>query len=374
MEKALPGDIVEIDIIKEKKDYIEGKIKKLITSSKIRKEPICPYFFQCGGCTFLNTSLSESLDYKIRNINELLQKEGINYEVSQIIKSKKPLNYRNKITLKIVNKKIGYFASDSHDLVEIDYCYLCHETINDIIKDIPFLGIKNGLITIRVNYKDEILLHIESKDKLNNIDKLNELYKIAGIIYNDEVIFGSPFLIDKIGDYLFKISYDAFFQVNPFICEEIGNYIKEYTKNSHKIMDLYAGVGMLGIMASNNLKEVVGIEIVENAVKDALINKNFNHVENAKFFVADTKNILDKITNNYDTIILDPPRSGVNKAVIDKIKKEKIKNIIYISCHPQTLVRDLKLLYEQYEINNMLLFDMFAQTSHVESFCVLNLR
>lgn len=372
--KSIPGDIVEIKISKEKKNFLEGEILKIITPSKLRKEVKCPYFNNCGGCDLMHISISEELEYKLSKINEILEKNKINYKVKEIIKSDWHYNYRNKVSLKIVNGNIGFFQDKSHELVKIDYCYLCKEEINLLINDLNELEIMNGNITIRCNYNNEMLIIIETEDDIQNIDKIINNHKIVGILKNNQCIYGNDYFIEKINNYLFKVSYNSFFQINPFICSKLFELIKKYTNESKNILDLYCGVGTLGIVASSNdndSKKILGIEIVENAINNAQINKSFNNIKNCDFICDDTENILDKISNIYDTLIMDPPRSGVNVNVINKIIDENIEKIIYISCDPQTLARDLKLLETNYAIEEFILLDMFPNTHHVESFVLL---
>ena len=147
--------------------------------------------------------------------------------------------------------------------------------------------------------------------------------------------------------------------------------IEKNTTNSNKVLDLYSGVGTLSIVSSSNSNKVLGVEIVENAVKDAFINKCINKKENVDFICSDTKKVIDKITSEYDTVIVDPPRSGVDKNVLNKIIDSNIKKVIYVSCNPQTLARDIKYVENYYYIENIKLLDMFPNTEHVESFCIL---
>ncbi len=372
--KSVPGDILLVEKTVEKKNYLEGKIVKIIKPSKLRVKPLCPYFSLCGGCDLMHISLSNTLEYKLKKVTDIFKHNHINEKIENIIKSKDSYNYRNKVTLKIVDENIGFYECDSHKLVSINNCYLCNEEINKVIKDLPLLELKNGNITIRVNYKNEILLIIDSEDGVNNLEVFNKKYQLVGVIQNNKLIYGEDFLMDKIGDYLFKVSFDAFFQVNPFICANLFDLIKQNTKDCQKVLDLYCGVGTLSIVSSTNAKYVLGVEINENAIKNAEINKCFNNALNCEFICADTKNIIDKITEDYDTIILDPPRSGVIREVLDKIKNAKIKKIIYVSCNPITLARDLNILLDYYSINTVTLLDMFPNTEHVECFCVLNLN
>ena len=366
--KSVPGDIVNVKITKEKKKYYEGQITEIIKYSKKRISSKCPFFLQCGGCDLMHISLSDTLEYKIAKMNNIFLKNHLNYEIKEIIKSFSPYYYRNKVSLKIDNYQVGYFTSSTHDLIPITKCYLATKEINNLIKDFSLFSTKNGNITIRANYNNDLLINITSSNELCNLDKLINKYKIVGIIKNNKLIYGDNYFIEKINDFLFKVSYDAFFQVNPFICSELFNLISKYTTNSLKVLDL------LGFVASKNAKQVLGVEINELAIQDANFNKKLNNINNINFVCADTKAILDRITNEFDTIILDPPRSGINIHVLNKIITEKISKIIYVSCNPETLGRDLVMLSKYYSIEEVKLLDMFPNTQHVESICLLNRR
>ena len=368
--KTVPGDIVRVKIIKNKKNFLIGELTKLIKPSKLRVKPICPLFNTCGGCDLMHISLSEALDYKLNKVNDILKKNNLEFTVKNIIKSKDTF-YRNKITLKIKDGELGYYKSESHEVVETNYCYLAREAINEIIKDIPLLNIKNGEITIRCNFKNEIILIINSLDTLENIDKLVKKYALVGVIQNDMTIYGEDYFMERVGDYLFKVSYNSFFQVNNEICSKLFSLIKENTKDSQKVIDLYCGVGTLSIGGVNSSTHTLGVEIIPNAIDDANLNKIINKKENSEFICEDTSNILNKIEASFDTVIMDPPRSGVSEKVLDKIIRENISKIIYVSCDSNTLARDLKILSSHYEIKNITLLDMFPNTEHVESFCVL---
>lgn len=368
--KTVPGDIVNINIIKDKKTYCEGRLVEIITPSKMRISAPCPYFDKCGGCDLQNISTSDNLDYKLNKVNDMLKKEGINFEVKEIVKCSGTFNYRNKVTLKVLCGIIGFYESSTHKIVEINNCMLCGNAINEVIKDLHLLEIINGDVTIRENYHGEIMIVINSDDDVKNIDKIINRHNVVGIIKNDKVIYGENYYFDKVNEYLFKVSYNSFFQVNKSICEKLFEFIEEETKRSKNTIDLYCGVGTLSIVASKNSEKVLGVEINENAIIDANFNKIMNHVENVKFICSDTRDILDKITSNYDTIIFDPPRSGVLESILNKVSEEKINKIIYVSCNPITLIRDIKLL-KDYKIVDFKLLEMFPNSEHVESFCVL---
>ena len=369
--KTIVDDIVDIKIMSEKKKYSIAKVNEIINPSKLRIPFKCPYFDICGGCSLQNVEYRIELEYKLQKINNLLKKNKIDYQVKDIIKSAKRYNYRNKVSLKIEDNIIGYYEKDTHNIVEINKCFLLNDAINDVIDDLPRLSIINGSVIIRSNLKGELLLIIYT-DKLNKdgIKYLVNKHRISGIVLNDKCIFGSDFLVDKIDDYKFKISYNSFFQVNPYICKELFKIVKDYTKDTNNLIDLYSGVGTLSIVAKENASSVLGVEIIDNAAINAKTNAMLNGVSNISFIASDTNKIISYLEGK-DFVIVDPPRSGLTSKVIEGIKKYQVKNILYVSCDPNTLMRDLNLLLTDYKIIEFKLLDMFPNTYHVESVCVL---
>lgn len=372
--KTIVDDIVDIKIMIEKKKYSIAKVNEIINPSKLRIPFKCPYFDICGGCSLQNVEYRIELEYKLQKINNLLKKNRINYQVKDIIKSAKRYNYRNKVSLKIEDNIIGYYEKDTHNIVEINKCFLLNDAINDVIDDLPRLSIINGSVIIRSNLKGELLLIIYT-DKLNKdgIKYLVNKHRISGIVLNDKCIFGSDFLVDKIDDYKFKISYNSFFQVNPYICKELFKIVKDYTKDANNLIDLYSGVGTLSIVAKENASSVLGVEIIDNAAINAKTNAMLNGVSNISFIASDTNKIISYLEGK-DFVIVDPPRSGLTSKVIEGIKKYQVNNILYVSCDPNTLMRDLNLLLTDYKIIEFKLLDMFPNTYHVECVCVLKLR
>ena len=369
--KTIVDDIVDIKIMIEKKKYSIAKVNEIINPSKLRIPFKCPYFDICGGCSLQNVEYRIELEYKLQKINNLLKKNKIDYQVKDIIKSAKRYNYRNKVSLKIEDNIIGYYEKDTHNIVEINKCFLLNDAINDVIDDLPRLSIINGSVIIRSNLKGELLLIIYT-DKLNKdgIKYLVNKHRISGIVLNDKCIFGSDFLVDKIDDYKFKISYNSFFQVNPYICKELFKIVKDYTKDANNLIDLYSGVGTLSIVAKENASSVLGVEIIDNAAINAKTNAMLNGVSNISFIASDTNKIISYLEGK-DFVMVDPPRSGLTSKVIEGIKKYQVKNILYVSCDPNTLMRDLNLLLTDYKIIEFKLLDMFPNTYHVESVCVL---
>lgn len=374
IENALPNEEVEIKITKENKKYNEGIVTKYIKKSSKRIEPKCPYFEECGGCNLLNTTYEETKKYKKDKLESIMSKYAKINKNIDIIESQNTLNYRNKITLKVINNKYGYYVSNTHKLVPINNCLLAEQPIKEFIKDINKLNIKNGEVIIRSNYNEELLIVINTKDKINpDIEYLKENHKIVGFIVNNEIINGDNKFIEIINNKMFQVSYDSFFQINRYICGKLFELINDNIKEGETILDLYCGVGTLGLNA-NKAKKIYGIEIIPNAIINAITNAKINKQNNAYYMVGNTSKCINKINDKIDTIIIDPPRSGLDEITRNTIIDMKPNKILYISCDPMTLARDLNILKEYYNINLIKGLDMFPYTYHIETICIMERR
>lgn len=361
------GEVVNVDIIEEKDKYMIGKVNKVISPSTIRLNSKCPYYDKCGGCEFMHLSIDEEIRIKINILEELLKRNNIVVPKINIIQSDNKYNYRNKITLKVLNNEFGYYNSGTHNFTHIDYCYLAKDSINNIIKSQNLFNILSGEITIRSNYNDEILIKITSDEKVDiNIDKLINDNKIVGIIVNDKLIYGENDYIEKVNNYLFKVNINSFFQVNLNILEKISKLLNK--KKYHNVVDLYCGVGTLGMFV--NKDKLYGIEIVKEAVINASINAKINK-QNNMYMLGDSSKI-SKINSDIDCIIIDPPRSGLNKETIKNIITIKPDNLIYMSCNPLTYVRDMQILNKLYDVEEFYYLEMFPRTKHMECVSVLS--
>ena len=360
------GETVEIEIVEEKDKYIVGKVINVISPSTIRIKSKCPYYDRCGGCEFMHLSMDEELRIKTNILNDLLKRNNIDVPKINVIQSNNKYNYRNKVTLKIVNNEFGYYNSGTHNFTKIDYCYLAKDSINNIIKSYNLFKVSSGEITIRSNYNDEILIKITSNEKVDvDIEKLINDNKIVGIIVNDKVIYGENDYIEKVNNYLFKVNINSFFQVNLNILEKIEKIL--HAKKYHNVVDLYCGVGTLGMFV--NKDKLYGIEIVKDAVINASVNAKINK-QNNMYMLGDSSKI-SKIDSDIDCIIIDPPRSGLTEREINYFKRLNPQKIIYVSCDPITFARDLNILKNDYEIKEITPFDLFPQTYHVECVCLL---
>lgn len=367
---ALPSEEIEIKIIANKKKYMVGEVIRFIKTSDLRIKPKCPYYEKCTGCSLEHLSYDEEINYKKDKVLNILNKYAkLNPDIT-IFKSDLEYNYRNKIELKIKDNKWGYYNNMSHNFISIHECILAKKAINKIIENKDLFQIKDGEIIIKVNYNGEILIKIMTDDKNWNIDikSLRENNKIVGIIVNDKLIDGESDYIEIINNKIYKVNINSFFQINLNILEKIFNILNE--KQYKTVVDLYCGVGTLGIALKKEC--LYGIEIVPEAIKNAIVNAKINKQDN--YYLLGDASKIKEIDHEIDTIIVDPPRAGINKQSLDFIMESNIKEIIYMSCDPMTLARDLNILKTKYDIVNLYLFDMFPRTYHVECVCVLKLR
>lgn len=371
---TIPGDVVEVIVTENHKKYNVAKVKHFIKYSEKRIQPPCPYFTKCGGCTLQNLAYNDTLEYKVKKIKNIFKKNKIDINL-EIIANSNPYNYRNKISLKVIHGKIGFFENSTHQLVKIDGCIISNQALNKCIPLIEKMNIINGSITIRCNQNEEILIIIESQDNLKiDIDSLKKEIKLVGIIINDKTFYGENYLFERINNVLFKISYDSFFQVNSSVASKLFQIVKDNISLNDKVLDLYCGVGTLSLMAAANAKSVVGIEIVPNAILNAIFNASINSVDNTCFVLNDVSEAVSKISLDFNKVIVDPPRRGLTKEAIEVLLKIRPEKIIYVSCNPQTLVRDYKLLNDIYEIEKSYILDMFSYTYHVETVLILKKR
>ena len=372
VSKTVVGDVVDVEIVKEYKNYQVASIKKIIKRGSNYLKSECPYFSLCGGCQLMNIDYSKQLDYKKdKVINIFLKYAKMN--INPIIVGSDKYNYRNKILLHVSNGKLGLYKNNSHDLVEIDKCLLVSNEINNIIKILKEKINLSCVNSILIRKSDSGIM-IWFKGSASKEDILKELSQITKSIYiNNNCIYGDKCLYEKLEDYKFKISKESFFQVNKSQTLNIYNKVKEYVKGYENVLDLYCGTGTIGIFVANNNKHVTGIEINKNAIMDAKINKEINNIKNIDFQCGSVGKVLKSYVY-YDAVIVDPPRSGLDTNTKNILKKMKSKIIVYVSCNPVTLARDILDLSEDYKLNEITLYDMFPNTYHVETVVLLKLR
>ncbi len=365
VENSLIGEEVEILITKEKKNYMEGVVIDYIKKSPLRVKSNCPYYDKCGGCDLLHLSYIEQLKYKENKVKEIIKKFSGLECINNIVSSKQ-FNYRNKITLQVKNG-IGYFQKKSNDIINIDNCLLVDNKINEIINKLKKIDVSDvKKIVVRVTNLESMVVFYGKINLKIDLD-------VDTIIINDKVIKGNGYIREEINDFKFIISPTSFFQVNNIGMINIYNKVLEYVDGGN-VLDLYCGTGTIGIYVSKKANKVLGIELNKEAIKDALINKKLNNINNIDFISGDVGTILSENNFKADIVIVDPPRAGLDNKSINNIIKIKPRKIIYVSCDPVTLARDLNILKEKYDVMEITPFDMFGNTYHVECVCLLKIK
>ena len=365
--KTVIGDIIDASIIKEYKNYSIGKINEIVDKSEFRLDNKCPYYMECGGCNISNLDYNKQLEFKKNKVKNIFLKY-LNMDIDlDIIPSKKEYKYRNKITYH-KNKSLG-LISEYDGIVDIDNCLLVSDKINKLYDKIKKLDISLvKLITIR-ECDNGLILDIVGR---LNIDTLKE--DCIAIYMNNKCLFKKEDGYIKLNNLKYMISNKSFFQINTSnITTLYDNILKlgNFTKDD-VVIDLYCGVGSISLYVAKYVKKVIGIEIVEDAISDAKINAKINNINNVSFICSDVAKSNFSLIDG-DILIVDPPRTGIDKQTIEVINNKRIKKIIYVSCEPMTLVRDIKCL-NNYKIVSINVVDMFPQTHHCESIVLLKLK
>lgn len=413
IQGAIKGEKVKILILKVTKSFAYGKILEIISASKSRSNVDCANFSKCGGCTLRHINYKETLNIKRDIVKNCLYKELHRVvEVNDTIGMERPLYYRNKLQYPVgLNKDgkpvMGIYSQRTHNIIEIkENCYIQNEKCSEIAKYIFEFAVENNIkpyneetnngtlrhivIRIGVNSNEIMVTLVVNNDDFNNEDKfVKELTKqypeVKTIVKNynskntnvilgtkNKVIYGNGYIYDMLGSYKFKISPLSFYQVNPLQTEVLYNKAVEYANLTGKetVFDLYCGIGTIGIFASAKAKKVYGIEVVPEAIEDAKENANLNKVENTEFFAGEVEKILPELIEKRkilaDVAFIDPPRKGCDNVTIETLLKIMPQKIVYVSCNPATLARDIHLLEEKYELKQVQPVDMFGFTSHVE--------
>lgn len=417
---SIKGEKCEILIVKVLASHAYGKIVNIIEKSENRKESDCATYKRCGGCSLRHMTYESTLKLKRQVVQNLVNK-GLTkkVEVLETIGMENPYNYRNKAQYPVgLNSEgqpeVGVFAQRTHTIIPIQTCLIQTEISQKIAKTIlNFVKEKNiqvyneenqkGLlrhIVIKVGkYTNQVMCILVVNDsKFNQEQELVKLLcekypeiktivkninnKNTNVILGKENInlYGNGYIEDKLGEYIFKISPMSFYQVNPVQAEILyTTAINQANLDKNDILfDLYCGIGTISLFMSKFAKKVYGIEIVEEAVKMAKENAQNNNVSNTEFFAGDVEIVLDDLINNKglkaDVVMFDPPRKGLDKKSIDNILNIRPKKIVYISCNPATLIRDLADFENEYDIKTIIPVDMFPFTSHVECVATLQLK
>lgn len=417
---TIKGEKVKIKILKVTSSHAYGKVIDILEKSGHRKESDCDTYTRCGGCDLRHIDYSEILRMKENSVKNTLKKTlGKDVRVQPCIGMDNPYFYRNKLQYPVgmdKNKRVvmGVFAERTHEIVLTRYCMIQDELSQKIVNDTYEFIIKNNFkvydeslqkgsirhIIIRAGKStNEVMIVLVSNEEKIQLERelvefLTGKYKeIKTIVKNinskntnvilgnkNEVLFGDGYIYDYLGDYRFKISPMSFYQVNPIQTEKLYNKAIEYAEltGQEVVFDLYCGIGTIGIFASKNVSKLYGIEVVEEAIQDAKENAKINSIENAEFFAGNVEEVLPKLIKEKnikpDVIFLDPSRRGCEKSALDTILEVEPKKIVYVSCNPATLARDLQTLSEKYDIKHVQPVDMFCFSKHVECVVMLTLK
>ena len=370
IENALPEEVVDIEIINENKKYSEAITKKVKEKSPYRIKSKCKYSNRCGGCNFNHLLFEEENKYKKEKVKEIIERFGeLDKKLVKNIVSSDENNYRNKIILHGLGKNLGFYEEKTHSVIPIDKCLLVSPNMNKVIKVLNSINERIEEVLIRCNNDDSMIM-VELEGKVKDIDKLKEVCDV--LIYNGLILSDKDELINKIGNKKYYVSYSSFFQVNRFLTKNLYDEVLKIVKkkNPNKVLDLYTGTGTIGIYVSEYAKKIIGIDSNGSNIKNANKNKELNNTKNIEFICDKVENRINEF-KNIDLIIVDPPRAGLDPKTKDYLKEIKSDTIIYVSCDPVTLARDLKELNEIYNIKSIKPFNMFPRTYHVECISVL---
>ncbi|MCF6514810.1 23S rRNA (uracil(1939)-C(5))-methyltransferase RlmD [Lactobacillus sp. S2-2] len=415
IENALPNEKVEIKVIKVKKNFAFGKLEKILQSSPDRINNIDKRYINTGIAPLSHLSYPKQLEYKSKQVIDLFDKTDLKVDVLPTIGMDKPYQYRNKAQIPVRNIKgqleTGFYRRHSHDLIPIEDFYIQEPVIDDAIlkvrdilrkyqimpyDEISHKGIMRNIMVRVGHYSRELMIvlvvnsnKLPYQDEIVNDIKI-EFPEIKSIIKNvnytkgnkllgskNEILFGSKYITDNLLDNQYKISPMSFYQINPVQTEKIYELVKQKANLSKDdiVIDAYSGIGTITLTLAKDVKEIYGVEVVEDAINDAKLNAKLNNINNAHFVVGKAEEQMEKWKEDGlkpDVVVVDPPRKGLDQQFISSMVEMNPKKIIYVSCNPSTLVRDAIILNEQgYSINEPVQpVDQFPQTTHVESITI----
>lgn len=420
VEGGLIQDKVKVRISKSKKNYAVGDIVEILEKSPFRVDRICSDDLKdCGGCQIQELDYNKQLELKTNEVKQVISRIGKleNVEIHETIGMQSPCRYRNKAQFPIQNingsTAIGFYKKKSHDVIPTDMCVIQHDINDKIIKiiktyiqaynvsiynEMTHTGVLRHLVTkVGFTTNEVMVVLVANGTKLPHLNELASVLQenIPGfktLVLNinkdktnvilgkeNKVIYGNGKINDYIGDLVFEISPLSFFQVNPVQTEVLYNKALEYAelKENDTVFDIYCGIGTISLFLAQKASKVYGIEIIEDAIKDAKINAKLNNLNNVEFYVGKAEEVVPKMYSEGKTanvVVVDPPRKGCDEKVLDTIVSMKPDRVVYVSCNPSTLARDLAYLDERgYKCVEIQPVDMFPHTMHVEC-CALMSR
>ena len=417
---AIKGEKIKILIVKVLSSHAFGKIIEIITPSRYRVESDCTTYKRCGGCSLRHIEYKETLKMKQNAVQSLVNKTlKTKINVLETEGMENPYHYRNKAQYPVgLNREgkpvMGVFAKRTHEIIPIDTCYIQNKETEEIAKYIFNFIIKNNISIYNEETRKGLIRHIVTKIGIRTkeimciivingksfpkekelVEEIIKNYKNVktivknintkntNVILGEENInlYGDGIITDILGEYKFRITPLSFYQVNPIQAEKLYNLAVEFAGITKEdvVFDLYCGIGTISLFMSKFAKKVYGVEIIKEAIQSAKENAKLNNVENAEFIAGDVEKILDDLVNIKnilpDIVIVDPPRRGLDNNSIENIRKVKPKKVVYVSCNPATLVRDLAKLEDMYTIKQIKPVDMFPYTNGVECVSLIELK
>ncbi|MCC7430391.1 23S rRNA (uracil(1939)-C(5))-methyltransferase RlmD [bacterium] len=419
---GVTGDFLEVKITESNKNFAVASIVKIIEPSPHRVLPDCPVYKKCGGCSILQVGYSFQLKIKEEFLRETLSRIGgfdlQNLEILPIIPAENPLFYRNKIIQPVgfENGRLisGFYRQNTHEIVDFEKCFIQEAISNEVVNVVRDWGnrskiqpynerndngcLKNIFLRVSKTTNEFVVCLVTRTQKLSFWKTLvNELQqkfgeKFVGLVQNTNpekgnvilsdnfyTLWGKDFIFEKLGEKKFKVSIASFFQVNSEQTINLYNLVKDFCSldGTETVLDAFCGIGSIGIFACENARRLIGIEINEKAIKDAIFNAKLNSLRNAEFFVGDMDFTLPSVlrkNERINVVIVDPPRKGLSSKTILALTRQKPEKIVYISCNVVTLSRDLREFSHQgYKISKIVPVDMFPQTHHCETVCLLEI-
>lgn len=420
VDGGIIGDKVKIKLIKKKKKYAIGRIIKLIEPSDLRVEPKCKYAFSCGGCQVQQMDYNKQLEHKQNHVKACIERIGKIEapSINKVIGMENPYYYRNKgqypVSVDVEgNVQIGFYQTKTHKIVDVDQCFIQNENNNEIIKTIRELITECGTSIYNEFLHKGSLRHImlrnskenkwmvvfvtngnEFKNEKRFVEVLNQRHpEVTSIIQNvnslkgnkvlglkNKVLFGEAYLVDTVGDLTFELSPLSFFQVNPVQTEILYSKALEYAEltGDETVLDVYCGIGTISLFLAEKAKHVIGIEVVKEAIIDAKANAKRNSIENTQFYTGKAEEVMPKLYKEGirpDVIVVDPPRKGCEEIVLKTMADMNPKRIVYVSCKPSTMARDIKILEDLgYKMSKVQPVDMFPHTLHCETVVKMSKR